>query len=358
MLVGTDEIEWGPATLPASEPDPAFAKLVSGLMGGTVPAVMTLIHPSLWVRETYLWSAMQPRDHLEARIGEIVAFVTSQEGSCRYCYGITRTTLRLVGFSEAQVQSFERDFQIGERRDREVIQFARALAKSNPRPARREADALAALGFGDAEIAEIAWVVASTCFLNRVATLAAPPPQVELEAAPSKWYSNLVLPITRWAMRRPRPWPDWPAIDPALPFAPVLAPLGDSRPARFAGASLHACFASDVLPTRTKAYLFAVVARSLGCPPCERLARGLLEDEGVSEEGCTVALERLGSPQLDEVEAVLVPWVRDTVRVGQAAPLQRRTRAMVERVGPERAIEAMGVAGLANQMVRLAMLGA
>ena len=47
--------------------------------------------------------------------------------------------------------------------------------------------------------------------------------------------------------------------------------------------------------------------------------------------------------------------MRETVRY-DAGNIQRLTRALMERVGPEVAVEAIAVAALGNMMIRLAML--
>jgi hypothetical protein len=51
----------------------------------------------------------------------------------------------------------------------------------------------------------------------------------------------------------------------------------------------------------------------------------------------------------------VLAWVRDTVRY-QPGQIQARTRALAEAIGGEAALEAVGIAALANSTVRVAML--
>jgi alkylhydroperoxidase family enzyme len=103
--------------------------------------------------------------------------------------------------------------------------------------------------------------------------------------------------------------------------------------------------------------MFAVVARTLDCALCEINAAALLEDEGFARAQLAEVLATLGSPALTDAEALLVPWARDTVWMPeQPARIQERTRPLVDALGPETVIEAVGTAALANGCVRLTML--
>jgi alkylhydroperoxidase family enzyme len=119
--------------------------------------------------------------------------------------------------------------------------------------------------------------------------------------------------------------------------------------------ALDGAFASGVLSRATKALMFAIVARTLECSPCEDGARTLLQAEGYAGEEIDEALAKLGSPRLSAAEAKLLPWVRSTVHY-QTGPIQQQTRALAAALGPDATLEAIGVAALANATARLAML--
>ena len=59
-----------------------------------------------------------------------------------------------------------------------------------------------------------------------------------------------------------------------------------------------------------------------------------------------------GAPQLDPVERVLVPFARETIWY-EPAPLQRRARALQERLTNPQVLEAIGVAAMANGLCRM-----
>ncbi len=78
----------------------------------------------------------------------MVAMVAAQENSCRYCYGLNRVVLKIVGYAEAFIDPLERDMRVAELDEKQcaVLAFCRNLVRSRPRPARSEAEALIKLG--------------------------------------------------------------------------------------------------------------------------------------------------------------------------------------------------------------------
>ena len=109
---------------------------------------------------------------------------------------------------------------------------------------------------------------------------------------------------------------------------------------------------SEILPPRTKALIVAVIGRALGSSRSEDEARRLLRREGTSLDLAAV-LANLASPELTEAEAVIVPFVRETVHYSPAQ-IQRRGRVVYERLGQAAFVETVGMAGLANALCRLA----
>jgi hypothetical protein len=101
--------------------------------------------------------------------------------------------------------------------------------------------------------------------------------------------------------------------------------------------------------------MFAIVARSLDCRVSEAEARRLLVADGHSDAEIDKALASLESPRVPAAEARLLPWVRDTVHF-QTAQIQGRTRELAALIGDAAALQAIGVASLANATVRLALL--
>jgi len=119
--------------------------------------------------------------------------------------------------------------------------------------------------------------------------------------------------------------------------------------------ALDEAFASGVLSRSVKALMFAVIARTLECRHSEDEARKLLTAEGWDAQEVERALTTLQSPKLQQGEAALLAWARDTVHY-QTGPIQQATRALRAQIGELALLEAVGVAALANSTVRVAML--
>jgi hypothetical protein len=97
------------------------------------------------------------------------------------------------------------------------------------------------------------------------------------------------------------------------------------------------------------------VARALGCDLSAREAARLAAAEGVEAELLAPILDNLASPNLDDVESLVVPFARETVRY-QPAQIQRRARALRQKLTEAQFVELAGVMGLANALCRSAIL--
>ncbi|MCC6209828.1 MAG: hypothetical protein IT513_02175 [Burkholderiales bacterium] len=356
-----DEIPWSEPLL-APDIDPAWEAELRR-RGGNGSEVDRRVAPSPWIREACLGVNTGRASEIPAHLFSVAALVTSQENACRYCYGANRAYMKNLGYSEAYIRRIETEAHLAELngRERALVAFCRNLARSRPRPARAEFDGLVRLGYAPAAAREIALWIALGCFYNRVTILLAAPPEQGYEKwveAKARWFA-LIGPLTRWqAARRRRGKPD-PALSAdvlgAGPYGTVLAPLARLPGARIMKDALDGAFASRVLSRATKALMFAIVARSLGCRASETEARRLLAAEGIGEAEADQALATLSFARLPADEAQLLPWVRETVHV-QIARIQARTRDLAGALGAPAALEAVGVAALANATVRLAML--
>lgn len=351
-----DSLVVGAPLLPAGS-DPVLEQEARE-RGGAVPVMLPYLVASPWIARAYIGDIAPRFSHVSSDDANLAMFAASQENACRYCYGAMRTVMRLLGYREAQILRLERERQAAElgEHGRAVVDFAHALARSNPRPARRELEALLAVGFSHAGTCEIALAVANACFFNRLGTLLAVPPDSAFEAMPDRWVVRLLRPLVRRKMRRgPIPPPPAPHPAPDVPFGAVVPTLGPVPGAAALARTLEGAFSSDVLTRRARVLVFAVTARALACPFCEAEAKRWLAKDGIDEAEADRILAHLASPRLDPVEALLVPYARETVRYRPAA-IQERTRALLDALGPRALLEAVGTAALANSVVRLGML--
>ena len=362
MALLVDQLQWSQPLVPAID-DPAWEGEVRGLMGGVMPGSFRYVASSPWVRNTYLDAVRTPMTSLAPSEMELAGLVTSQENACRYCYGSARVRMKMIGFTDEMIDRIERNVQLveAEPRERELVQFCRNLARSKPRPARQAREKMREVGFSALQTAELAYMVAMVGFCNRVSTLLAVPPEVEMEAMGPKM-KGMWSKLSAWlpgkqAPRSNIPAPTHPAPTFKGPYGGIVRALEGSPGAAMVEATLNRAFSSDVLPRRTLDLIFAVIARTLECKICETDATELLEAEGFSRGELGEVLDTLASPQLTDMEALLIPWARDTVWMPeQPARIQERTRPLLDALGPKVLVEAVGAVALANGCVRLTML--
>lgn len=358
MAVLLNELAWGEPILPTVS-DPAWEAEVKR-RAGQVSEIDRRAARSAWLREMCVAEVTYRPAAMPERLYNIGALVTAQENACRYCYGANRALLKIFGWSESFVGRLEREATLAEldEKGRAFIAFCRSLARSRPRPMKAECDALVALGFSREAVVEMALMIALSCNHNRIGVLSACPPERLLERLADGALAFLTRPLLRFAMSLQRP-PQPPAGDAARlsagPFGAILAEAAGVPAATIFRKALDGAFASAVLPRTTKALMFAVVARTLGCRTSEEEARRLALLDGLGAREFDDALATLRCARLEPREEALLPWVRDTVHY-RLAPIQQQTAALARELGPDAVLEAIGVAALANATVRLAML--
>jgi AhpD family alkylhydroperoxidase len=302
---------------------------------------------------------VERRVALAPELADLVGLVVSQDNSCRYCFAATRAFLLVLGMSPDRIARLEQNLLTAdlEPRERAALEFARRVSRSNPLPGPADLAALRQHGYSELEISEIAGSVGLHVVFNRMATLSALPPG-RMENLPDRWTVRLLRPLVAFSLRKvrrrvpPRPLaPD----ERKGPFAQVVNGLDGLPLASTLRRTLDGMWASDVLPRRTKALVFAVVGRALGCPLSEGEGRLLAAGEGLDAEPVDEILAHLASPVLDPVEQVAVPFARETVWY-QPAQIQRRARQVMEALSRDRFLELISVAALANMVCRLGIV--
>src|SRR5262245_10183275 len=353
--VSIEEAAWGECLVPAVTVDPAVASSVRRRVGAS-PDWLTRIAPLPWLVDATCTFIGKPFAYVRPELADMISLVVSQDNSCRYCYGIQRTILRILGYPDEQVERMLRDLHLADvsAAERAALDFARRVSRANPRPTRADFDAVVRAGIRPLAVAEVAAIAAAASFMNRTATLLALPPD-PLEAASRTTVFRLMRPIIAWRMR-PRPKTPVPAPRPNDgPCARLIAALGDSPAASALRGIIDAAWASDVLPRRTKALMLGVIARAIGCAYGEHEARTFLAAEGLSADDVEEVLSTLGSPRLDARERRLVPFARETVRY-QPATIQARFRDVCSDFTPAEILETAGIVALANGACRLSVV--
>src|SRR5580765_8861744 len=165
MALLLEQLPWDAPLVPAVS-DPAWEAEIASMMGGMVPDCMKRVASSPWVRRAYLDCVRCTLRTLSRPEVELTGLVTSQENACRYCYGSARVRMKMIGFTDEMIDRIERNVQLveAEPRERELVQFARNLARSKPRPARQAREKMKEIGFTAEQTAELAMAVAVVGF--------------------------------------------------------------------------------------------------------------------------------------------------------------------------------------------------
>ncbi|HEV8647379.1 MAG TPA: carboxymuconolactone decarboxylase family protein [Burkholderiales bacterium] len=293
--------------------------------------------------------------HLDFPTADLIALVVSQENSCRYCYAVTRMQLRMLGMSEERMQQLEQRLASGDLDPKAAaaVRFARRMSRSTPLVTPEDLEPLRAAGYSDAEIREIAFVVACIAFFNRISTIPALPPH-SWEQLADRWFMRLFRPLVARMIRgwRKHGRPTSFARPPEGPFAGLLLLFEGSPIGPALASTLDDLWASPILGRHCKALMFAVVGRGLGCQSSRDEVTRVLEAEGLAPADAEQILAHLGGPGMDTDETALLAFARDTIWY-EPIQIQRRARELRERLSAAQFVEALGVVALANSLCRL-----
>ena len=142
---------------------------------------------------------------------------------------------------------------------------------------------------------------------------------------------------------------------PAYPYARLVTAYAGSPIAPVLARTLDEMWASPHLTRRCKLLMFAVVARGLACEVCALEVGAALRAEGLPEAALAQILTHLDAPELEPIERLLVPFARETIWYEPEA-VQRRARALRDRLSAPQLVEAIGVAALANGLCRMSAM--
>jgi len=351
-----NEIEWGKPILPVVD-DPVWKKQVRFELGGEAPDLMMIVSPSKWLRIVCLkWPRYVPQEFSQ-RLADIATLVCAQENACRYCYGVARSQLKLFGYSEKLITHIEKGLHLAEldEKERTFIQFCRNLSRSSPRPPKRERDRLIELGYSRLAVSEMAFYITNHCFVNRTATFLSCPLFNKLERMSHSILGKLFRPLIERKIRKTF-WNDpEKSSNDISSFSGVAQSLEGLPAASLLNNAMKGAMESEILSRELKILMFAVVARTLECPFCISESKKMAEDLGIAEQEFDAALSSLSSHRLNDQEAKLFEWTRETVHF-DTGDIQRRIRVLAEEVDQIVLLEAIGMASLANTIVRLAVL--
>jgi AhpD family alkylhydroperoxidase len=352
-------VEWEECLLEPRR-DPELERDARKTFGVPYPLIR-FYSPCPWLARSFITANYRNGQlvHIDLGLADLIFLAVSQDNSCRYCYASQRTALRILGFDEERIRRVEEASFTAEadRGERLALDFARRFSRANPPPSAADKAALRDAGYRDEAIKEIAYIASHTVSGNMGGTLPAAP-LGRVEGMDARWQFKLLRPLIARLLRsrRRRGRPEFlPSKLKTGPFAYVAHELNGLPVARISQEILNSAWHSPILTQRAKALIFAVVARGLGSQRSEAEAKRLLAPLGLDEDQVNEILAHLASPDLDPIEAAIVPYARETIRY-RPADIQRRGRKLREQLSVEQFLELIGVVSLANAICRLSLV--
>lgn len=353
------EIEWEPCLLtkhPAPELERRFAEET-----GRPGELMRFFSDSAWAADTLVRVSVQISTavHINPNLIDQAGLIVSQDNSCRFCFGVQRAFLRVLGMSEKRIARLEQELLTGDfsPRERAALEFARRLSQSKPVATLADLEPMIEHGFSPEEIVEFAGLVGLHLFLNRMSTFVALPPE-RFEKLPDTWWARLFRPLLaikfRSMRRKAKPVPllDIERSGPLSLFINALDGLPMARDLRII---VDRLWGSSSLPPRMVTILFAIIARALGSVRCEREAVTMLLEQGLPQADIDQILTHLSSPALSDLERRLVPLARETIWY-QPAVIQRRCAEVQSDLSAAEFLDFCGAVALLNTLCRLGVI--
>lgn len=347
--------DWGTCLVPpASVPAPLAAEVRRRIRA--VPGWLPYVAPVPWVVRATVLLALHPLAFAPLPLCDVIALIVSRDNSCRYCYGVQRAFLKMLGHSDGYIDRLERDAHLAELTplDRTAIDVARGISRGQPRPTRADVESMERAGLTREAAVEIVLASAAISYANRLSTLLAFPPE-GFVALVDKPLFRFVRPLVAWQMRPRHVAPAEPVPPGDAPWSRMISALGRAPAARPLRQVVDDAIASPVLPRATKGLMMAVIGRALGCAYSEGEARRVAESDGLTAAEIDEVLHNLGSPRVGERDARLVAFARETVRY-QTPAIQRRVREATAGLTPEEIVETVGIVALANTLARLTVV--
>ena len=358
-MAAIEEVEWEDCCVEPRR-DPEIERFARAELGFVDPRIRYL-SASPWVARTAvrLTATYTRLAHLDQDVGNLAILVVSHSNSCRYCFAASRLLVRTAGIPDERIRRLEQDLMTADvsPRERAALELARKVSRWNPAPGAADLEALRNLGWTHDEVRDVALSAATVAAINRLTTLPAIPVTF-MESLPDRTLVRLFRPLISRYLKRVGGPPRAPVLDEDQrrgPFAYLVEAVNGTSFAARLRSLIDDAWSAPELPPRTKALVCAVVARSLDDAPSEREASRLLAAEGFPADDLEEVLSHLASPRLDTLEAEAVIFARETVHY-RPALIQRRARALREKLGPEQQMGLIGMTSVANMLSRLGVL--
>src|SRR5579875_3661043 len=129
-------MEWGDCWLAPAPLQEGLAAEVRRGIGGILPGWAPRLAAVPWVVRANTRFVAVRFAYMPPALSSWINLVVSQDNSCRYCYGVTRALLKVLGYGDAQIDRIERDVHLADmaRAEQAALEFARKVSHANPRP--------------------------------------------------------------------------------------------------------------------------------------------------------------------------------------------------------------------------------
>lgn len=328
-----------------------------------MPASVYYACPHSWLYRIPLFVMNPSLAEIDFRFFMQIYFVVTRDNACRYCYSTSRTALRVLGYTEVEVDRLERDLDLIRRDEqrRSAFEFALRISRGHLE-CERSIQALRDDGYTDPAIREIGGCAALTALTNRVTTMLALPVEERALALTKTWYFTLFRPIIGWllpSLRRLGDGFEAPLSAEELdgPFTAWIARLeGTPTGALLRDVTRTWVDESSVLALRSKLLILAVVAQGLSCEDLVDRVRALLlsECEILESEFRTVVTHLQGETITEEEERFL-KVARESIRY-ETCPFQRTIREETMDLSRSKTLDLVGTLALSNALARLRAL--
>jgi len=173
------EIEWEPYLL-TPRPAPDLERRFTDETGRP-GRLMRYFEGSPWIADTMVRMSVQITTvvRIDPNLLDQAGRVVSQDNSCRFCFGVQRAFLRVLGMSERRIFRLEQALLTGDFTpyERAALDFARRLSQSKPLVGESDLVGLRENGFSNELIVELTGLIGSHLFLNHMSTFVALPPR-------------------------------------------------------------------------------------------------------------------------------------------------------------------------------------
>ena len=201
MAYSLDQIDWCDVPLLPAVADPDWEREVVRRFG-FASSLAKYLTPVRWLMDAEQIGEARVTPGISVPLRAFISMVVAMDSSCRHCYGAFRSMLKILGYPEGLIRELEESFATNQLTNKEqaALEFARKVSRSAPRPSESDLRELAAAGYSQLEIAEIAYLAGLNAGGNRLATLLAVPPS-RLEEIDANWFDKLKRPFTRKEFR-------------------------------------------------------------------------------------------------------------------------------------------------------------